>query len=114
MHFGVRELAMAAIGNGMTLHGMRAFVSTFFVFSDYVKPMARLSSIMKIPTTYVLTHDSIGVGEDGPTHEPIEQLAMLRSMPNFHVFRPADATETIAAWYSAVTSLETPLSLIHI
>ena len=112
MHFGVRELAMAAIGNGMTLHGLRAFVSTFFVFSDYVKPMARLSSIMKIPTTYVLTHDSIGVGEDGPTHEPIAQLAMLRSMPNCHVFRPADATETIAAWYSAVTSLETPTALV--
>ena len=112
LHFGVRELAMAAIGNGMTLHGMRAFVSTFFVFSDYVKPMARLSAIMHIPTTYVLTHDSIGVGEDGPTHEPIEQLAMLRSMPNFHVFRPADATETIAAWYSAVTSKETPTALV--
>ncbi len=112
LHFGVRELAMAAIGNGMTLHGLRAFVSTFFVFSDYVKPMARLSSIMRIPTTYVLTHDSIGVGEDGPTHEPIEQLAMLRSMPNFHVFRPADATETIAAWYSAVTSKETPTALV--
>lgn len=112
LHFGVRELAMAAIGNGMTLHGMRAFVSTFFVFSDYVKPMARLSSIMGIPTVYVLTHDSIGVGEDGPTHEPIEQLAMLRSMPNFHVFRPADATETIAAWYSAVTSKNTPTALV--
>lgn len=112
LHFGVRELAMAAIGNGMTLHGLRAFVSTFFVFSDYVKPMARLSSIMRIPTTYVLTHDSIGVGEDGPTHEPIEQLAMLRAMPNFHVFRPADATETIAAWYSAVTSKETPTALV--
>lgn len=112
LHFGVRELAMAAIGNGMTLHGMRAFVSTFFVFSDYVKPMARLSSLMKIPTVYVFTHDSIGVGEDGPTHEPIEQLAMLRAMPNFHVFRPADATETIAAWYSAVTSKETPTALV--
>ncbi len=112
LHFGVRELAMAAIGNGMTLHGLRAFVSTFFVFSDYVKPMARLSALMRIPTTYVLTHDSIGVGEDGPTHEPIEQLAMLRSMPNFHVFRPADATETIAAWYSAVTSKETPTALV--
>ena len=112
LHFGVREIAMAAIGNGMTLHGMRAFVSTFFVFSDYVKPMARLSSLMRIPTTYVLTHDSIGVGEDGPTHEPIEQLAMLRAMPNFHVFRPADATETIAAWYSAVTSKETPTALV--
>lgn len=112
LHFGVRELAMAAIGNGLTLHGLRAFVSTFFVFSDYVKPMARLSAIMRIPTTYVLTHDSIGVGEDGPTHEPIEQLAMLRAMPNFHVFRPADATETIAAWYSAATSKETPTALV--
>lgn len=112
LHFGVRELAMAAIGNGMTLHGMRAFVSTFFVFSDYVKPMARLSALMRIPTAYVLTHDSIGVGEDGPTHEPIEQLAMFRAMPNFHVFRPADATETIAAWYSAVTSKETPTALV--
>ena len=103
---------MAAIGNGMVLHGLRAFVSTFFVFSDYVKPMARLSSLMRIPTTYVWTHDSIGVGEDGPTHEPIEQLAIYRAMPNFHVFRPADATETIAAWYSAVTSKETPTALV--
>ncbi len=112
MHYGVRELAMTAMANGLTLHGLRGFCSTFFVFSDYVKPMARLSSIMKIPTTYVLTHDSIGVGEDGPTHEPIEQLAMLRSMPNFHVFRPADATETTAAWYSAITSMETPTALV--
>lgn len=112
LHFGVRELAMAAIGNGMVLHGLRAFVATFFVFSDYVKPMARLSSLMRIPTIYVWTHDSIGVGEDGPTHEPIEQLAMYRAMPNFHVFRPADATETIAAWYSAVTSRETPTALV--
>jgi len=112
LHFGVRELAMAAIGNGMVLHGLRAFVSTFFVFSDYLKPMARLSSIMGIPTVYVLTHDSIGVGEDGPTHEPVEQLAMLRSMPNFNVFRPADATETVAAWYSAITSKRTPTALV--
>ena len=112
IHFGVREIAMAAIGNGMVLHGLRAYVATFFVFSDYVKPMARLSALMHIPTTYVFTHDSIGVGEDGPTHEPIEQLAMFRSMPNFHVFRPADATETIAAWYSAITSTETPTALV--
>ena len=112
IHFGVREIAMAAIGNGMMLHGLRAYVATFFVFSDYVKPMARLSALMHIPTTYVFTHDSIGVGEDGPTHEPIEQLAMFRSMPNFHVFRPADATETIAAWYSAITSTETPTALV--
>lgn len=113
LHFGVRELAMAAIGNGMALHGgLRPYVSTFFVFCDYVKPMARLSALMGMPLTYVLTHDSIGVGEDGPTHEPIEQLAMLRSMPNFTVYRPADATETAAAWYYAVTSRNTPTALV--
>ena len=112
VHFGVRELAMTGIGNGLVLHGLKAYVSTFFVFSDYVKPMARLASLMEIPLTFVLTHDSIGVGEDGPTHEPIEQLAEFRAMPNFNVFRPADATETIAAWYSAVTSEETPTALV--
>lgn len=113
LHFGVRELAMAAIGNGMALHGgLRPYVSTFFVFSDYVKPMARLSALMNTPLTYVLTHDSIGVGEDGPTHEPIEQLAMLRSLPNFTVFRPADTAETAAAWYYAVTSKHTPTALV--
>jgi transketolase len=113
LHFGVRELAMAGIGNGMALHGgLKAYVSTFFVFSDYLKPMARLAALMNLPLTYVLTHDSIGVGEDGPTHEPIEQLAMLRAMPNFTVYRPADATECIAAWYYAITSSETPTALV--
>lgn len=113
LHFGVRELAMAAIGNGLALHGgLRAYVSTFFVFSDYVKPMARLSALMHLPLTYVLTHDSIGVGEDGPTHEPIEQLAMLRAMPGFNVFRPADATETAAAWYHAATVKDAPTALV--
>ena len=112
VHFGVRELAMTGIGNGLVLSGLKAYVSTFFVFSDYVKPMARLASLMEIPLTFVLTHDSIGVGEDGPTHEPIEQLAEFRAMPNFNVFRPADATETIAAWYSAVTSGKTPTALV--
>lgn len=113
VHFGIREIAMAAIGNGIALHGgLRPFVSTFFVFSDYVKPMARLSALMGLPLTYVLTHDSIGVGEDGPTHEPVEQLAMLRSLPNFTVYRPADATETAAAWYYAVTSKNTPTALV--
>ncbi|MEG1447503.1 MAG: transketolase [Ruthenibacterium sp.] len=113
LHFGVRELAMTAIGNGIMLHGgLRAYVSTFFVFSDYVKPMARLSALMHLPLTFVLTHDSIGVGEDGPTHEPIEQLAMLRAMPNMNVFRPADATETAAAWYAAATSRDTPTALV--
>ena len=113
LHFGVRELAMAAIGNGLMLHGgLRAYVATFFVFSDYVKPMARLSALMGVPLTYVFTHDSIGVGEDGPTHEPIEQLAMLRALPNFHVFRPCDETETAAAWLSAVSSKSTPTALV--
>lgn len=113
LHFGVRELAMAAIENGLMLHGgLRAYVATFFVFSDYMKPMMRLAALMHLPTTYVLTHDSIGVGEDGPTHEPIEQLAMLRSLPNFNVFRPADATETAAGWYLAVTSTKTPTALV--
>lgn len=112
IHYGVREFAMAAIANGITLYGgTKTFVGTFFVFSDYLKPMARLAALMKIPVTYVLTHDSIGVGEDGPTHEPIEQLAMLRAMPNINVFRPADATETAAAWYSAITSKNIPTVL---
>lgn len=112
IHYGVREFAMAAIANGITLYGgTKTFVGTFFVFSDYLKPMARLAALMKIPVTYVLTHDSIGVGEDGPTHEPIEQLAMLRAMPNINVFRPADATETAVAWYSAITSKNTPTVL---
>lgn len=112
IHYGVREFAMAAIANGITLYGgTKTFVGTFFVFSDYLKPMARLAALMKIPVTYVLTHDSIGVGEDGPTHEPIEQLAMLRAMPNINVFRPADATETAATWYSAITSKNTPTVL---
>ena len=112
IHYGVREFAMAAIANGITLYGgTKTFVGTFFVFSDYLKPMARLAALMKIPVTYVLTHDSIGVGADGPTHEPIEQLAMLRAMPNINVFRPADATETAAAWYSAITSKNTPTVL---
>lgn len=113
LHFGVREMAMTAIGNGLMLHGgMRAYVATFFVFSDYTKPMARLSALMKVPLIFVFTHDSIGVGEDGPTHEPIEQLAMFRSIPNFHVFRPCDGVETAAAWYSAVASDHTPTALV--
>ena len=113
IHFGVRELSMTAETNGLILHGgLRAYCATFFVFSDYTKPMARLASLMKIPTTFIFTHDSIGVGEDGPTHEPIEQMAMFRAMPNFHTFRPADGRETIAAWYSAITSKETPTALV--
>ena len=113
LHFGVREQAMAAIGNGLMLHGgLKAFVATFFVFSDYVKPMARLTALMKLPLTYVFTHDSIGVGEDGPTHEPIEQLAAFRSLPGFTVFRPCDRTETAAAWMYAVENECGPTGLV--
>ena len=113
IHFGVREQAMAAIANGMILYGgLRPYVATFCVFSDYIKPMARLSALMNLPVTYVFSHDSIGVGEDGPTHQPVEQLAMLRSMPNFITFRPADSVETAAAWYTALTSKTTPVGLI--
>ncbi|NOW87260.1 transketolase [Clostridium beijerinckii] len=113
LHFGVREHAMAAIANGMYAHGgLKVFCATFFVFSDYMKGAMRLSALMNLPVAYVLTHDSIGVGEDGPTHEPIEQLAALRSMPNMTVFRPADSKETAAAWYYAVTNGATPTSLV--
>ena len=113
LHFGVREHAMAAIANGMYAHGgLKVYCATFFVFSDYMKAAMRLSALMKLPIAYVLTHDSIGVGEDGPTHQPIEQLAALRSMPNMAVFRPADSKETAAAWYYAVTNDETPTSLV--
>lgn len=113
LHFGVREMAMGAIGNGILLHGgLRSFVSTFFVFSDYLKPMIRMAAIMELPQIYVFTHDSIGVGEDGPTHEPIEQLADLRAMPGIDVYRPADAYETQVAWYKALCSKNRPSALV--
>jgi transketolase len=105
IHFGIREHAMSAICNGIQVHGgLNAFCSTFFVFSDYMKNAMRMSAIMNLPVTYVLTHDSIGVGEDGPTHEPVEQLAGLRAMPNLNVFRPADRRETVAGYVTAITS----------
>lgn len=105
MHFGVREHAMAAICNAMALHGgLRVFCGTFFVFSDYMKHAMRMAAIMKLPVTYVLTHDSIGVGEDGATHEPIEHLTGLRSVPDMLVIRPADGKETTMAWLTALTS----------
>lgn len=104
MHFGIREHAMAAITNGMQLHGgLKCYCATFFIFSDYMKHAMRLSSLMHLPVTYILTHDSIGVGEDGPTHEPVEQLIALRSIPGMKVYRPADGKETTAAWISALT-----------
>lgn len=113
IHFGVREMAMTAITNGIYLHGgLKPYCATFFVFSDFMKPMIRLAALMGLPVAYVLTHDSIGVGEDGPTHEPIEQLAMLRSIPNLNVFRPADYTETAVAWASAMESKETPTAIV--
>jgi len=104
LHFGVREHAMGAISNGMALHGgLHVYCATFFVFSDYMKYAIRLSAMMHLPVTYVLTHDSIGVGEDGPTHQPIEQLAGLRAIPELTVFRPADGPETAAGWLTALT-----------
>ena len=107
IHFGIREHAMAAIANGMQLHGgIQAYCATFFVFSDYCKPAMRLSALMKLPVTYIMTHDSIGVGEDGPTHQPVEQLIMLRSVPGLKVYRPADGKETAAAWISAINGNE--------
>lgn len=113
LHFGVREHAMAAIANGIALFGgLRVYVSTFFVFSDYMKPAMRLSAIMNLPVIYILTHDSIGVGEDGPTHQPIEHLAALRSIPNMVVFRPADSKETVAGWVSAMARLDGPTTLV--
>jgi len=104
MHFGIREHAMSAISNGICLHGgLTVYCSTFFIFTDYMKNAMRLSALMNIPVTYILTHDSIGVGEDGPTHQPVEQLIGLRSIPNMKVFRPCDGKETTAAWISALT-----------
>lgn len=113
IQFGVREFAMGTILNGMAAHGgLRVYGGTFFVFSDYVKAAVRLSALQGLPVTYVFTHDSIAVGEDGPTHEPIEHLAGLRAMPNLTVIRPADARETQAAWYHALTSQSTPTALV--
>jgi len=113
LHFGVRELAMGAVANGMALHGgLKPYIGTFFVFSDYFKPMARLAALMKLPVTYVCTHDSIGVGEDGPTHEPIEQAAALRATPGIYVFRPCDGQETAAAWSFAAMKKDAPVALL--
>ncbi|MDS3930142.1 transketolase [Staphylococcus epidermidis] len=111
--FGVREFAMGAAINGMAAHGgLHPYAATFFVFSDYLKPALRLSSIMGLNSTFIFTHDSIAVGEDGPTHEPIEQLAGLRAIPNMNVIRPADGNETRVAWEVALESEQTPTSLV--
>ncbi len=111
--FGVREHAMGAIVNGMALHGgLRPFASTFLVFADYMKPPLRLAALSHLPAVFVFTHDSIGVGEDGPTHQPIEQLTMLRSIPNMCVLRPADGCETEVAWEKALQNQEGPTSIV--
>jgi len=113
IHFGVREHGMAAICNGITLHGgLRAYCATFAVFSDYMRPAIRLAALMQIPTLFILTHDSYAVGEDGPTHQPIEHAASLRAIPNLNVIRPADAMETFAAWEFAVSSTSQPTALL--
>ena len=113
IHYGIREFAMSAIANGMAVHGgIRPYIATFFVFSDYMKSGLRMSALMGLPVVSILTHDSIGVGEDGPTHQPIEQLIALRSIPNYTVFRPCDTKETAAAWYAALTRNTSPTGLV--
>ncbi|HHN48016.1 MAG TPA: transketolase [Bacteroidales bacterium] len=112
LHFGIREHAMGAIANGMALSSLRAYASTFLVFSDYMRPSIRLSALMKLPVTYIFTHDSIGVGEDGPTHQPIEQVASLRAMPNLEVIRPADANEVAVLWKHIAAQNQNPVALI--
>ncbi|WP_152657892.1 transketolase [Oceanobacillus sp. CFH 90083] len=112
LRFGVREFAMGAIANGLALHHLRPFVSTFFVFSDYLRPAIRLASLMELPVTYVFTHDTVAVGQDGPTHQPIEHLASFRAMPGLSVIRPADANETKEAWKLAVQNTSQPTMLV--
>ena len=113
LHFGVREHAMAAICNGLALHGaLRPYASTFLVFSDYMRPAIRIAAMMKAPVVYMFTHDSVGVGEDGPTHQPVEQLAALRAIPGLVVLRPADAHETVAAWQVALARRDGPTALV--
>ena len=111
-HFGIREHAMGAIVNGMTLSYLRSYGSTFLIFSDYMKPAIRLSAIMEIPSIWIYTHDSIGVGEDGPTHQPIEQLPTLRAVPGLMTIRPADANEVVEAWKLIMRLKKEPVALI--
>ncbi len=111
-HFGIREHAMAAAVNGMVLSGLRAYGATFFVFSDYCRPSLRLAAIMNLPSIFVFTHDSIGVGEDGPTHQPVEQLAAMRAIPNLLLIRPGDANESVYAWKAALANNHRPSAII--
>ena len=113
IRFGVREFAMGAIMSGMFLHGgIRPYGGTFLIFSDYMRPSIRLAALMKLPVIYVFTHDSVALGEDGPTHQPVEHLAALRAIPNLTVIRPADATETVEAWRKAISMNDSPVALI--
>jgi transketolase len=112
VHYGVREHGMGAIVNGLVLHGLRAFGSTFFNFLDYMKPAVRIASLMEVPTIQVFTHDSIGLGEDGPTHQPVEQLATLRAQPDIYCVRPGDANETALAWRFALEQTDRPTALV--
>lgn len=112
LHFGIREHGMAAAVNGMTLCGLRGYGATFFVFSDYLRPSMRLSALMGIPAVQVFTHDSIGVGEDGPTHQPVEQLAAARAIPGLIVLRPGDANEVVYAWHAALSQKNRPTALV--
>jgi len=112
MHFGVREHAMGSIANGMALTYLRPYTGTFMVFSDYMRPPIRLAAIMELPVVFIFTHDSIGVGEDGPTHQPIEQLAALRAIPGLDTIRPGDANETAVAWKVALTHTREPTALV--
>jgi transketolase len=111
LHFGVREHAMGAVVNGLALHGFRAYGATFLTFSDYMRAAVRLSALMRLPSIWVWTHDSIGLGEDGPTHQPVEHLAALRAMPRLNVIRPADANETALAWRFALRQSDAPTAL---
>ena len=113
VHFGIREHGMGAIMNGLALHGgVRPLGSTFFIFSEYMRPPIRLAALCNLPTIYIFTHDSIGLGEDGPTHQPIEQLASMRAIPNLLVLRPADPTEVVEAWRVALTHRDGPVALV--
>jgi transketolase len=113
VYYGVREHAMGAVVNGLTAHGFRAVAATFLQFSDYMKNTIRLAALMKLPSLFVYTHDSIGLGEDGPTHQPIEHLAGLRAIPNLYVIRPADANETMLAWRFALWQLTSPVAIVE-
>jgi transketolase len=113
LHFGIREFGMAGILNGITLHGLtRPYGATFFVFSDYMRPAVRLAALMELPVTYVWTHDSIGLGEDGPTHQPVEHLWAMRAIPGLDVVRPADANETAIAWRTVLERTDRPAGLV--